>query len=234
MNSELYNEYKSLIAEANSYTGENPRLKDFRKLYCMAVFKSGNLAYANHKNLRVLTNQTFNKFVVDIVYIDAILDPNRQRRETKEFFEYNIVTRGMKVYAPPILEENVIRALNPQNINDYMRDITGYGTENVKIRDIIVKRRQEMQRARPLSEAERAFKEMFVAAAQNYNFNSSGSQYSPVRTEAERDTCRCRNPRYAGQPQLEAGRVRRMADLDNDRQVDYERRLYLAGNSRNV
>ena len=123
MKTELYNEYQKLIAETNQYRNNGSRVKDVKKLRFMAVMKAAEQPEASPYNLRVLANENFRKYVVEIVYIDAVLDKNRQRRESREFFERNIYTRGMEISAAPILTDNLVRALTPEKINSYMTKI---------------------------------------------------------------------------------------------------------------
>ena len=113
MKTELYNEYQKLIAETNQYRNNGSRVKDVKKLRFMAVMKAAEQPEASPYNLRVLANENFRKYVVEIVYIDAVLDKNRQRRESRDFFERNIYTRGMEISAAPILTDNLVRALTP-------------------------------------------------------------------------------------------------------------------------
>ena len=145
MKTELYNEYQKLIAETNQYRNNGSRVKDVKKLRFMAVMKAAEQPEASPYNLRVLANENFRKYVVEIVYIDAVLDKNRQRRESREFFERNIYTRGMEISAAPILTDNLVRALTPEKINSYMTKITGFATEKVYTRDIIAQTRQERE-----------------------------------------------------------------------------------------
>lgn len=146
MKADLYSEYRKLIDETNLFRNNGSRIKDLKKLRFMSIFKASELPHANRYNLRVLTNEQFHKSVVEIVYIDAVLDSNRQRRESREFFESNIFTQGMNISCSPLVADNLVRALTPEKINSYLSKITGFGTEKVYTRDIIIKTRQEAER----------------------------------------------------------------------------------------
>lgn len=146
MKADLYSEYQKLIDETNMSRHNGSRIKDLKKLRFMSIFKASELPHANRYNLRVLTNQQFHKSVVEIVYIDAVLDSNRQRRESRGFFESNIFTQGMNISCSPLVADNLVRALTPEKINSYLSKITGFGTEKVYTRDIIAQTRQEVER----------------------------------------------------------------------------------------
>lgn len=143
MKSELYNEYRNLINETNLYRNNGSRIKDIKKLRMLAIMKAAEQAEATPRNLRVLANENFHKYVVDIVYIDAVLNKHRQSRESKEFFNEHIETVGMQINAPAILADNLVAALTPEKINSYMCKITGFAKEKVYTRDIISQTRQE-------------------------------------------------------------------------------------------
>ena len=143
MKSELYNEYRNLINETNLYRNNGSRIKDIKKLRMLAIMKAAEQAEATPRNLRVLANENFHKYVVDIVYIDAVLNKYRQSRESKEFFNEYIETVGMQINAPAVLADNLVAALTPEKINSYMCKITGFAKEKVYTRDIISQTRQE-------------------------------------------------------------------------------------------
>ncbi len=143
MKSELYNEYRNLINETNLYRNNGSRIKDIKKLRMLAIMKAAEQAEATPHNLRVLANENFHQYVVDIVYIDAVLNKHRQRRETKEFFNEHITTYGMQINASEVLADNLVVALTPEKINSYMCKITGFATEKVYTRDIITQTRKE-------------------------------------------------------------------------------------------
>ena len=67
MKTELYNEYQKLIAETNQYRNNGSRVKDVKKLRFMAVMKAAEQPEASPYNLRVLANENFRKYVVEIV-----------------------------------------------------------------------------------------------------------------------------------------------------------------------
>lgn len=183
----FYREYESLLAETNSFASDAPRLKDLRKLRLMSIMRAEHLPYANQQNLRILANEQFHKFVVDIVYIDAVLDKNRMRRESKEFFQENISTAGINIYSSPVLSDNLVRALTADNINNYLKKITGYGTENIQTKDILIKTKQEYEQENGLSAAEKAFKEMFVAFANNYQAKQKSESGYSASKQARRE-----------------------------------------------
>jgi len=143
MKSELYNEYRNLINETNLYRNNGSRIKDIKKLRMLAIMKAAEQAEATPRNLRVLANENFHKYVVDIVYIDAVLNKYRQSRESKEFFNEYIETVGMQINAPAVLADNLVSALTPEKINSYMCKITGFAREKVYTRDIISQTRKE-------------------------------------------------------------------------------------------
>lgn len=145
MKANLYGEYGKLISETNQLRNFAPRVKDLKKLRFMAIFKASEQPEATQHNLRVLSNQNFHKFVVEIVYTDAVLSSNRQRRESREFFERNIITQGINITSAPMLADNLVRSLTPEKISSYMKKITGFGTEKVVTRDIIAQTRIERE-----------------------------------------------------------------------------------------
>ena len=152
----------------------------------MAVMKAAEQPEASPYNLRVLANENFRKYVVEIVYIDAVLDKNRQRRESREFFERNIYTRGMEISAAPILTDNLVRALTPEKINSYMTKITGFATEKVYTRDIIAQTRQEREQQKESAgraDHEALFRQAFAAFQQVY----SGRQENAAVMHRERE-----------------------------------------------
>lgn len=186
MKTELYNEYQKLIAETNQYRNNGSRVKYVKKLRFMAVMKAAEQPEASPYNLRVLANENFRKYVVEIVYIDAVLDKNRQRRESREFFERNIYTRGMEISAAPILTDNLVRALTPEKINSYMTKITGFATEKVYTRDIIAQTRQEREQQKEFAgraDHEALFRQAFAAFQQVY----SGRQENAAVMHRERE-----------------------------------------------
>ena len=188
MKTELYNEYQKLIDETNQYRNNGSRIKDVKKLRFLAIMKAAEQPEATPRSLRVLANENFRKYVVEIVYIDAVLDKNRQRRESREFFERNIFTRGMEISASPILTDNLVNALTPEKINSYMTKITGFATEKVYTRDIISQTRQEREQ-RQCSNPDAMLFEKALAAFRNvYNQSSkptnSSAQALQVREQS--------------------------------------------------
>lgn len=103
--------------------------------------RAADMKEANGLNLPYLSNQTFHKDVVNLVHHEAVFDSNRQRRETRQFFEENIIVEGSHLLAAERVSENLIKTLSEENIHRYMVNITGYGTENVKFRNLVEKER---------------------------------------------------------------------------------------------
>ena len=94
MKTELYNEYQKLIAETNQYRNNGSRVKDVKKLRFMAVMKAAEQPEASPYNLRVLANENFRKYVVEIVYIDAVLD--KPVLQPKKFIPATLLPRHAK------------------------------------------------------------------------------------------------------------------------------------------
>ena len=188
MKTELYNEYQKLIDETNQYRNNGSRIKDVKKLRFLAIMKAAEQPEATPRSLRVLANENFRKYVVEIVYIDAVLDKNRQRRESREFFERNIFTRGMEISASPILTDNLVNALTPEKINSYMTKITGFATEKVYTRDIISQTRQEREQRQSSNPDAILFEKALAAFRNVYNQSSkpmnSSAQALQVREQS--------------------------------------------------
>ena len=188
MKTELYNEYQKLIDETNQYRNNGSRIKDVKKLRFLAIMKAAEQPEATPRSLRVLANENFRKYVVEIVYIDAVLDKNRQRRESREFFERNIFTRGMEISASPILTDNLVNALTPEKINSYMTKITGFATEKVYTRDIISQTRQEREQRQNSNPDAMLFEKALAAFRNVYNQSSkptnSSAQALQVREQS--------------------------------------------------
>ena len=188
MKAELYNEYQKLIDETNQYRNNGSRIKDVKKLRFMAIMKAAEQPEATPRSLRVLANENFRKYVVEIVYIDAVLDKNRQRRESREFFERNIFTRGMEISASPILTDNLVNALTPEKINSYMTKITGFATEKVYTRDIISQTRQEREQRQSSNPDAMLFEKALAAFRNVYNqsskFANSSARSLQVREQS--------------------------------------------------
>ena len=188
MKTELYNEYQKLIDETNQYRNNGSRIKDVKKLRFLAIMKAAEQPEATLRSLRVLANENFRKYVVEIVYIDAVLDKNRQRRESREFFERNIFTRGMEISASPILTDNLVNALTPEKINSYMTKITGFATEKVYTRDIISQTRQEREQRQSSNPDAMLFEKALAAFRNVYNQSSkptnSSAQALQVREQS--------------------------------------------------
>ena len=188
MKTELYNEYQKLIDETNQYRNNGSRIKDVKKLRFLAIMKAAEQPEATPRSLRVLANENFRKYVVEIVYIDAVLDKNRQRRESREFFERNIFTRGMEISASPILTDNLVNALTPEKINSYMTKITGFSTEKVYTRDIISQTRQEREQRQSSNPDAMLFEKALAAFRNVYNQSSkptnSSAQALQVREQS--------------------------------------------------
>ena len=188
MKAELYNEYQKLIDETNQYRNNGSRIKDVKKLRFLAIMKAAEQSEATPRSLRVLANENFRKYVVEIVYIDAVLDKNRQRRESREFFERNIFTRGMEISASPILTDNLVNALTPEKINSYMTKITGFATEKVYTRDIISQTRQEREQRQSSNPDAILFEKALAAFRNVYNQSSkptnSSAQALQVREQS--------------------------------------------------
>ena len=188
MKTELYNEYQKLIDETNQYRNNGSRIKDVKKLRFLAIMKAAEQPEATLRSLRVLANENFRKYVVEIVYIDAVLDKNRQRRESREFFERNIFTRGMEISASPILTDNLVNALTPEKINSYMTKITGFATEKVYTRDIISQTRQEREQRQSSNPDAILFEKALAAFRNVYNQSSkptnSSAQALQVREQS--------------------------------------------------
>ncbi len=188
MKTELYNEYQKLIDETNQYRNNGSRIKDVKKLRFLAIMKAAEQPEATPRSLRVLANENFRKYVVEIVYIDAVLDKNRQRRESREFFERNIFTRGMEISASPILTDNLVNALTPEKINSYMTKITGFATEKVYTRDIISQTRQEREQRQSSNPDAMLFEKALAAFRNVYNQSSkptnSSAQALQVREQS--------------------------------------------------
>lgn len=178
MKTELYNEYQKLIDETNQYRNNGSRIKDVKKLRFLAIMKAAEQPEATPRSLRVLANENFRKYVVEIVYIDAVLDKNRQRRESREFFERNIFTRGMEISASPILTDNLVNALTPEKINSYMTKITGFATEKVYTRDIISQTRQEREQRQSSNPDAMLFEKALAAFRNVYNQHSQSANSS--------------------------------------------------------
>ena len=178
MKAELYNEYQKLIDETNQYRNNGSRIKDVKKLRFLAIMKAAEQSEATPRSLRVLANENFRKYVVEIVYIDAVLDKNRQRRESREFFERNIFTRGMEISASPILTDNLVNALTPEKINSYMTKITGFATEKVYTRDIILQTRQEREQRQSSNPDAMLFEKALAAFRKVYNQTSQSANSS--------------------------------------------------------
>lgn len=188
MKTELYNEYQKLIDETNQYRNNGSRIKDVKKLRFLAIMKAAEQPEVTPRSLRVLANENFRKYVVEIVYIDAVLDKNRQRRESREFFERNIFTRGMEISASPILTDNLVNALTPEKINSYMTKITGFATEKVYTRDIISQTRQEREQRQSSNPDAILFEKALAAFRNVYNQSSkptnSSAQALQVREQS--------------------------------------------------
>lgn len=188
MKTELYNEYQKLIDETNQYRNNGSRIKDVKKLRFLAIMKAAEQPEATPRSLRVLANENFRKYVVEIVYIDAVLDKNRQRRESREFFERNIFIRGMEISASPILTDNLVNALTPEKINSYMTKITGFATEKVYTRDIISQTRQEREQRQSSNPDAILFEKALAAFRNVYNQSSkptnSSAQALQVREQS--------------------------------------------------
>ena len=178
MKAELYNEYQKLIDETNQYRNNGSRIKDVKKLRFLAIMKAAEQPEATPRSLRVLANENFRKYVVEIVYIDAVLDKNRQRRESREFFERNIFTRGMEISASPILTDNLVNALTSEKINSYMTKITGFATEKVYTRDIILQTRQEREQRQSSNPDAMLFEKALAAFRKVYNQPSQSANSS--------------------------------------------------------
>ena len=178
MKAELYNEYQKLIDETNQYRNNGSRIKDVKKLRFLAIMKAAEQPEATPRSLRVLANENFRKYVVEIVYIDAVLDKNRQRRESREFFERNIFTRGMEISASPILTDNLVNALTPEKINSYMTKITGFATEKVYTRDIILQTRQEREQRQSSNPDAMLFEKALASFRKVYNQPSQSANSS--------------------------------------------------------
>ena len=181
MKAELYNEYQKLIDETNQYRNNGSRIKDVKKLRFLAIMKAAEQPEATPRSLRVLANENFRRYVVEIVYIDAVLDKNRQRRESREFFERNIFTRGMEISALPILTDNLVNALTSEKINSYMTKITGFATEKVYTRDIISQTRQEREQRQSYAMPdfdEKLFEKAFAAFRDIYNQSAKSTNAS--------------------------------------------------------
>lgn len=119
------------------------QFQSLKKLKYSAIMRAADEPTANGLNLPYLSNQTFHKDVVNIVHNEAVFDANRQRRETRQFFEENIIVEGQNLLAAERVSENLIKALSEENIHKYMVNVTGYGTENIKFRDLVEKERAE-------------------------------------------------------------------------------------------
>lgn len=117
------------------------QFQGLKKLKYSAIMRAADMKEANGLNLPYLSNQTFHKDVVNLVHHEAVFDSNRQRRETRQFFEENIIVEGSHLLAAERVSENLIKALSEENIHTYMVNITGYGTENVKFKDLVEKER---------------------------------------------------------------------------------------------
>lgn len=117
------------------------QFQGLKKLKYSAIMRAADMKEANGLNLPYLSNQTFHKDVVNLVHHEAVFDSNRQRRETRQFFEENIIVEGSHLLAAERVSENLMKALSEENIHQYMVNITGYGTENVKFRDLVEKER---------------------------------------------------------------------------------------------
>lgn len=117
------------------------QFQGLKKLKYSAIMRAADLKEANGLNLPSLSNQTFHEDVVNLVHHEAVFDSNRQRRETRQFFEENIIVEGSHLLAAERVSENLMNALSEENIHTYMVNITGYGTENVKFRDLVEKER---------------------------------------------------------------------------------------------
>lgn len=121
------------------------QFQSLKKLKYLAVLRAADQKEATKYNLSYLSNQIFHKDIVNIVHQTAVFDSNRQRRETRLFFEENIIAEGSHLMAAPRVTQNLATALSPENIHKYMSNITGYGTENIKFADLVEKERKDLE-----------------------------------------------------------------------------------------